>query len=213
MPILQWTPGTSPEAPGTLSFYEQGSAPSTGFQVSSKGAVLSALSAAWVVATAVTAALSVSVTGEAQPRFKVRGDGRLDWGAGGASDATLYRSDVGALTTDGFFAMNAGQSSGQFSVFTGSAQALRLGTAGGGMSVAEGANARMGTATLVAGTATVSNTSVTATTRIFLTAQTSGAAPGALRVSARTAGTSFTVTSTSGTDTSQFAYFLVEPAS
>ena len=30
-------------------------------------------------------------------------------------------------------------------------------------------------------------------------------------VSARTAGTSFTVTSSSGTDTSQFAYLLMEP--
>lgn len=40
MPVLRWTPGTSPEAPGTLCFFEQGSDPSTGFQVSSKGVVL-----------------------------------------------------------------------------------------------------------------------------------------------------------------------------
>lgn len=77
--------------------------------------------------------------------------------------------------------------------------------------VAEGTNAVMGVATLVAGTVTVANTAVTANSRIFLTAQTSGAAPGALRVSARVAGTSFTVTSSSGTDTSQFAYLIVEP--
>lgn len=78
--------------------------------------------------------------------------------------------------------------------------------------VSEAANGRMGVATLVGGTVVVNNTSVTANTRIFLTAQTSGAAAGALRVSARTAGTSFTVTSSSGTDTSQVAYLLVEPA-
>ena len=77
--------------------------------------------------------------------------------------------------------------------------------------VREGTNARMGVATLVGGTVTVANTSVTANSRIFLTAQTSGAGPGALRVSARVAGTSFTVTSSSGTDTSQFAYLIVEP--
>jgi hypothetical protein len=77
--------------------------------------------------------------------------------------------------------------------------------------VREGSNAKMGTATLVAGTVTVSTTAVTANSRIFLTAQTSGAAAGALRVSARTAGTSFTITSTSGTDTSSVAWMLVEP--
>jgi hypothetical protein len=79
------------------------------------------------------------------------------------------------------------------------------------LGVREGSNARMGVATLVGGTVTVANTSVTATSRIFLTAQTSGAAAGALRVSARVAATSFTVTSSSGTDTSQFAYLIVEP--
>jgi hypothetical protein len=71
---------------------------------------------------------------------------------------------------------------------------------------------RVGTATLAAGTVTVSTTAVTANSRIFLTAQTTGGTPGALRVSARTAGTSFTITSTSGTDTSQVAWMIVEPA-
>lgn len=85
-------------------------------------------------------------------------------------------------------------------------------TAGFGVSVKEGTNAKMGVATLSAGTVTVSTTAVTANSRIFLTAQTSGAAPGALRVSARTAGTSFTITSTSGTDTSQVAWLLIEPS-
>lgn len=81
---------------------------------------------------------------------------------------------------------------------------------GAGYSTAEGSNAKQGTATLSAGAVTVSNTAVTTTSRIFLTAQTSGAAPGALRVSARTAGTSFTITSTSGTDTSVVAYEIFE---
>ncbi|MEH0582539.1 hypothetical protein QBA54_50785 [Streptomyces sp. B21-108] len=39
MPILDYEPGASPEAPGTLYFYEQGQDPSTGFQVSSKGVI------------------------------------------------------------------------------------------------------------------------------------------------------------------------------
>lgn len=84
--------------------------------------------------------------------------------------------------------------------------------AGNGLRVAEGANAKMGTTALVGGTATVANTSVTATSRIFLTSQVDGGTPGFVRVSARTAGTSFTITSSSGTDTSTIAWMLVEPA-
>lgn len=85
------------------------------------------------------------------------------------------------------------------------------GTLGRGLAVPEGSNAKQGTATLTAGTVTVSNTAVTANSRIFLTAQNTGGTPGALRVSARTAGTSFTITSSSGTDTSTVAYEIFEP--
>lgn len=85
-------------------------------------------------------------------------------------------------------------------------------TAGSGLSVAEGSNAKQGTAVLSGGTKVVSNTAVTANSRIFLTSQVDGGTPGWLRVSARTAGTSFTITSSSGTDTSTVAYFITEPA-
>lgn len=83
--------------------------------------------------------------------------------------------------------------------------------AGAGIAVKEGSNARMGTAVLAAGTATVANTSVTASTRIALTSQADGGAPGFLRVSTRTAGTSFTITSSSATDTSTVMWLMVEP--
>jgi lysophospholipase L1-like esterase len=76
--------------------------------------------------------------------------------------------------------------------------------------ILEGTNASMGAATLVAGTVTVSNTRVTANTRIFLTPQDSNTV-GIVRVSARVAGTSFTITSSSGTDTGLVAYELIEP--
>jgi hypothetical protein len=89
---------------------------------------------------------------------------------------------------------------------------LVLSAAGAGLQVKEGSNATLGTVTLVAGTATVSTTKVTANSRVFLTAQTSGASPGALRISARVAGTSFTVTSSSAGDTSAVAWMIVEPA-
>jgi hypothetical protein len=87
-----------------------------------------------------------------------------------------------------------------------------LQTAGAGLSVKEGSNCKQGTATLVAGTVVVNNTSVTASSRIFLTSQADGGTPGFLRVSARTAATSFTITSSNAADTSTVAYEIFEPS-
>ena len=77
--------------------------------------------------------------------------------------------------------------------------------------VVEGSNASMGVATLIGGTKVVTNTKVTANSRIFLSIQTPGGTPGWLQVSARVAATSFTILSSSGTDTSVVAYMIVEP--
>lgn len=158
--------------------------------------------------------LGFHVTGEAQDRWNCFYDGKMQWGTGaaGTPDTNLYRNAANSLTTDDFLAMNAGQSAGQFSVFGGSANSLNVGTAGGGGAVKEGANARMGTLVLTGATpVVVSNTSVTATTRIFLTSNVTGGTPGHFWVSARTPGTSFSVTGTAG-DTSTLAYLLMEPA-
>jgi len=91
---------------------------------------------------------------------------------------------------------------------------VALGTAGKGLKVAEGANAKMGVATLVAGTVVVPTTAVTAVSRILLTVQSLGTVlvPQAVGVTARTVGTSFTITSAGATDTSVVAWFIVEPA-
>ena len=89
---------------------------------------------------------------------------------------------------------------------------LKLITAGSGLRVKEGTNAKMGTATLVAGTVTVNTTVVTATSRILLTTQTPGGTVGSPYVSARVAGTSFTITSTNAADTSTVAWLIVEPS-
>ena len=80
-----------------------------------------------------------------------------------------------------------------------------------GLKITEGTNAAMGTATLVAGTKVVNTTKVTANSRIFLTTNTPGGAIGALYVSARTAGTSFTIKSSSATETSTVAWVIIEP--
>lgn len=87
-------------------------------------------------------------------------------------------------------------------------------TAGAGLKVAEGSNAKMGVATLVAGTVTVNTTAVTANSRIFITVQSLGtvAVASGYAVTARTAGMSFTLTASSITDTSILAWFIVEPA-
>lgn len=85
----------------------------------------------------------------------------------------------------------------------------------GGLSMTETptAAARMGIATLAAGTVTVSTTAIKSNSRVFLTIQDpNGGTPGAVYVSARVASTSFTITSTSGTDTSQVAWLIIDPA-
>lgn len=89
------------------------------------------------------------------------------------------------------------------------AGAITLPTAGGGVSIKSGANARCGTAVLAAGTITVANTSVTANTRVMVTVQTPGGTQGFISTSKVNA-TSFTVTSTSATETSTVAWELVE---
>lgn len=138
-------------------------------------------------------AYAVILGGDTFDRYRVLGSGSIEQGSGAAAREVTY----------GRTANN------QWSV-TGAD--VRIATAGRGLMVAEGSGAKMGTATLTAGTATVSTTAVTANSRIFLTNQALGGTAGFLRVSARTAGTSFTITSSSGTDTSTVAWMIVEPA-
>lgn len=80
-----------------------------------------------------------------------------------------------------------------------------------GFRSSEAANGKQGVATLVAGTVTVSNTSITANSRIMLTAQDNNTV-GSLRISARTVSTDFTITSSLNTDTGVVAYEIFEPA-
>ena len=75
---------------------------------------------------------------------------------------------------------------------------------------ATGANAIVGTSTaLVAGTLAISTTAVTASSKIFLTYASAAGTQGFLRISAIVAGTSFTITSSSNTDTSTVNWFIV----
>lgn len=67
---------------------------------------------------------------------------------------------------------------------------VRINGAGKGLQIKEGTNARLGGETLVAGTATIANASVTTATRVLIT-RTSGTSTGQLRVT-KTAGTGST---------------------
>lgn len=80
-----------------------------------------------------------------------------------------------------------------------------------GGSVFFGSRIRQGTATLSSGTATVTDTAVASGTEIFLADVTPGGTVGAIFISAKTASTSFVITSTSNTDSSVVAYTEIDP--
>jgi hypothetical protein len=88
---------------------------------------------------------------------------------------------------------------------------LHIATAGFGISIKEGANARMGTAVLAGGTITIANTTITAATRINAFVQVLGGTAGILRVAGRVVGTSFTISSSSAMETSTIFWELKEP--
>jgi hypothetical protein len=79
------------------------------------------------------------------------------------------------------------------------------------IAIVEGTNAQMGLATLVNGTVTVNTNKVAANSRIFLTRQSTGGTPADVGISARVAGTSFTISSAAG-DTSTVAWLIINPA-
>jgi hypothetical protein len=142
---------------------------------------------------ATSIAHGVGVIGQSFDSYRQTCDGAMNFGPGtGSRDTNWSRQGaavIGSTNSD-----------------------IATGLAGKGFRTKEGSNAKQGTAVLAAGTVTVANTSVTANSRIFLTIQTPGGTVGSVYVSARTAGTSFTITSTSNTDTSTVAYEIFEPA-
>lgn len=80
-----------------------------------------------------------------------------------------------------------------------------------GIRTLEGANAKQGRSTLVGGTVTIPNTSVTAASKIIYARALAGGTLGHLSTT-RVNGTSFTILSSSGTDTSVVEWEIFEPA-
>lgn len=93
---------------------------------------------------------------------------------------------------------------------------LNLGVVGKGLQVKAGTNGRIGTATLVNGTVTISNSSVGANTTVLAMAYNIIGTPGFLAMSGRSNGVSFAITSYTGAgavntaDNSSFTWVLVE---
>ena len=85
---------------------------------------------------------------------------------------------------------------------------LGLNTAGNKLNIATGTNASVGTGTLSSGTVTINTTAVTASSIIQLQL-TSCSSCGTIYVGTVTAGTSFVVTSTNGSDASTFNYIII----
>ncbi len=84
-----------------------------------------------------------------------------------------------------------------------------LNTAGNKIKQATGTNAAIGTATLSSGTITVNTTAVTASSQIIITVQETGTYNGRIRVSARVASTSFTISSSDAGDNCVVAYQII----
>jgi hypothetical protein len=135
---------------------------------------------------------------------------------GGGADGDEMRMLLPAGTSSKFSVHTGSPAAESLSVVnhevTAGAGNVVVNTAGKGLKVKEGSNAKMGRAVLSGGAVVVATTAVTASSEIFVTSQIDGGTPGWLRVSARNAAQDFTITSSSGTDTSTVAWFIVEPA-
>lgn len=135
----------------------------------------------------------------------------------GSADVTIATDATPVNTANTIIARDA---SGNFAAGTMTGNATTATTAvnqsGGTLNATQlkltsGANARVGGGTLVAGAATIANTSVTASSVIFL--QLTGARAAnmdALTVVSKTAGVGFVVNSANAADVSNFQYWILE---
>ncbi|MEV4335772.1 glycosyl hydrolase family 28-related protein [Streptomyces sp. NPDC049590] len=129
----------------------------------------------------------------------------------GSGATTCLRTDAGTVSTVlGLTAVTPNALSGTANRLDPGDGSVVL--AGRSVVPSGGTAARMGTAVLAAGTVTVNTTAVTATSVIVLTIQTPGGTVGAPYVNARTAGTSFTIKSTSASDTSTVGWRILDPS-
>jgi len=154
---------------------------------------------------AITGTTTINNSGASVTTIGTGGTGAVNIG-----NATGNTAVTGSLTTTTTLTATLG-------AITATNGNLVLGTAGNkinstsvGTTTAAGANS-FGSVALVGGTATVATTAVTANSLIFLQCQALGtvATAKAMAVTAKTASTSFVITSADNTDTSTVAWFIV----
>lgn len=170
-----------------------------------------------------TTAATAGVTVQMSPRLRLSGTAwnTTATAASNTQDWIIENLPISGATTSSqlnFSTQNNGggytnrislTSAGDFTL-TGN---LKLGTAGNGIYVKEGTNATSGVATLSAGTVTVSTTKVTANSRIYLTGQGGTITNlGSYSITARTAGTSFVISSSNVLDTNTVGWLIIEGA-
>ena len=156
----------------------------------------------------ITCYTEVYATNGAAPSYEFSANG-IDIGR---RDGSTWNEGIDAIT----LSMNA--STGKWSIGslgtttpTGATTRLDFATVGETFGLKTGTNAAAGTATLSGGTITINTTAITANTMIVLSpGRTSTANMGVHYESARTAGTSFTITSTNASDDSTFDWHFVE---
>lgn len=123
------------------------------------------------------------------------------------------RSDSGALTVQaisGALTLNTGSGNNNVVLSPNGTGKIILDVAKP-LQISTGTNQRAGDAVLVAGTVTVANTTVSANTKVIVSRKVSGGTLGFLTYTV-SAGVSFTITSSSATETSTVTYWLIEVA-
>lgn len=137
--------------------------------------------------------LALNVQGtDTNDRYRLTGDGAVNIGPGNAARDTQWGrqgvANIGTTNSD-----------------------ISINLAGKTLKVQSGTNAKAGTtAAMTAGSVTVSTTAITASSVVVASLKTAGGTVGAPFVSAVTPGTSFTLKSTSGTDTSVYNWIILE---
>jgi hypothetical protein len=90
---------------------------------------------------------------------------------------------------------------------------IQLNTAGNGIYIKQGTNATFGLATLVGGTVVINTTKITANSVVVLTGQGGDIINlGSYSITARTAGTSFTISSSNVLDVNTVGWLIIEPS-
>jgi hypothetical protein len=152
-------------------------------------------------------------------RIQVRGGTTAQWNAADAAGRVLALREFGYDETTDTLKIGDGVTDfaslpeiGGGAAFDGTLTGVGLTLATGGetISIKSGADACAGTGVLAAGAASVATNALTDNSLIFLTTQVRAGTPGFLTVNGRVSGAGFDVASSSGTDTSTFAWWIVE---